>query len=390
MSTKVFISAGTPQTPEQQSFLDEVVNSVRQTGLEPRKVGTIEWDPHNPITSMETVMDECAAAIVVAYTRYKVDTGVEVRETGDRDISGSTFPTSWNHIEAAMAIAKRFPVLVIAEHGLKSDTVFETTKDIRPFWTELDPAVVKGDKFCGILNRWRDDVRAATEEADSEPGKQATVSDESNLDSSSKWDLARTQLVAAGSFGVLTIMALLTLAVFIPHPSDYQLEVFRVTTALAAAGVGALLPGFIEVNYQTWLRAGGAFGLFVLVYLVNPSGSVHGGHHYLEVTRVERTDEQDEGEFRLFLDVNGNQLTYPLTEAWSEFGGAQMGRIPLPRADEYKVQFETLINLDADGNTIRLGSSETQRIPVESIDDPVEKEYLSDYVSIKYQIAAGR
>lgn len=63
---------------------------------------------------------------------------------------------------------------------------------------------------------------------------------------------------------------MLYVAFFIPNPTESQWFTFRVVLALAAAGVGALLPGLISVNAGPYVRAGGALALFVLVYWFNP------------------------------------------------------------------------------------------------------------------------
>jgi hypothetical protein len=46
---------------------------------------------------------------------------------------------------------------------------------------------------------------------------------------------------------------------------------FRTTLALAAGGLGAVIPGTVEVNVKGVVRAGGAIALFVLVYFLNPA-----------------------------------------------------------------------------------------------------------------------
>jgi hypothetical protein len=40
--------------------------------------------------------------------------------------------------------------------------------------------------------------------------------------------------------------------------------------SLAAAGIGAVIPGIIDVSINPVVRAGGALALFVLIYMVNP------------------------------------------------------------------------------------------------------------------------
>jgi hypothetical protein len=72
-------------------------------------------------------------------------------------------------------------------------------------------------------------------------------------------------------FGVVFVVVLLILALFIPNPSDFQYTVFRIVLALAAAGVAAMIPGFLQVTVSTWIRAGGALAIFVIVYFYAPA-----------------------------------------------------------------------------------------------------------------------
>jgi len=72
-------------------------------------------------------------------------------------------------------------------------------------------------------------------------------------------------------FGVVFVVVLLVIAVFIPSPSAFQYTVFRIVLALAAAGVAAMIPGFLQVQVSTWLRAGGALAIFVIVYFYAPA-----------------------------------------------------------------------------------------------------------------------
>jgi hypothetical protein len=71
-------------------------------------------------------------------------------------------------------------------------------------------------------------------------------------------------------FGLAMIAALLVLAIAVPNPEPAQLKIFMVVLALAAGGIGAVLPGFIEVQHKGLLRAGGAIGLSVLVLFFQP------------------------------------------------------------------------------------------------------------------------
>lgn len=71
-------------------------------------------------------------------------------------------------------------------------------------------------------------------------------------------------------FGFTFVAVIVAVALVNPSPSNFAYTVFRIVLALAAAGVGAVLPGFIAVHAGTWLRAGGAVALFVVVYFFSP------------------------------------------------------------------------------------------------------------------------
>lgn len=83
---------------------------------------------------------------------------------------------------------------------------------------------------------------------------------------SPKWEI-----VAAFSFGVVFVSAIILIAIFRPNPTAFEYAIFRIVIALAAAGVGAILPGFLDVTFKTWLRAGGALAVFVIVYFFAPA-----------------------------------------------------------------------------------------------------------------------
>jgi hypothetical protein len=80
--------------------------------------------------------------------------------------------------------------------------------------------------------------------------------------------------IAIFAFGVVFITALLAFAVIYPQPTPFQYTVFRIVLALAGAGVAALIPGFIEVAYKKVIRAGGALGVFVVLYFFSPASLV--------------------------------------------------------------------------------------------------------------------
>lgn len=75
----------------------------------------------------------------------------------------------------------------------------------------------------------------------------------------------------AFAFGVTFASVLLYLATFVKNPEPHTVQIYLTVMALAAGGVGAMLPGFMEVQYKGVFRAGGAMALFALVYFNAPA-----------------------------------------------------------------------------------------------------------------------
>ncbi|MCI5120497.1 MAG: hypothetical protein D3908_04735 [Candidatus Electrothrix sp. AUS4] len=76
-------------------------------------------------------------------------------------------------------------------------------------------------------------------------------------------------------FGLCFVTITLVLAIWFPRPTAFQYTVFRITLALAAAGVAGVIPGMIRLKAQPGaallIHAGGALAVFVIVYLLAPA-----------------------------------------------------------------------------------------------------------------------
>ncbi|MHC6527445.1 SH2 domain-containing protein [Vibrio proteolyticus] len=81
----------------------------------------------------------------------------------------------------------------------------------------------------------------------------------------------KLQRLLSFGFGVFFVLLLLATAFITPNPSSYQYTVFRIVLALAGGGIVAVFPGFIEVKFGNWLRAGGALAVFAVIYTVSPA-----------------------------------------------------------------------------------------------------------------------
>lgn len=97
----------------------------------------------------------------------------------------------------------------------------------------------------------------------------SSVSPTSPAASSAPWEK-----ITAVVLGVVFVSVLLGFAWLIPAPTDSQYATFKTVLALAAAGIGAILPGLIHIELplpKGILRASGAVVLFVLVFFFTPA-----------------------------------------------------------------------------------------------------------------------
>lgn len=68
---------------------------------------------------------------------------------------------------------------------------------------------------------------------------------------------SRWEKPAAVGFGVAFMVALLALAIFVPNPTAFQYEVFRIVLSVGVAGFAACIPGLINVRLGGVLQAAG-------------------------------------------------------------------------------------------------------------------------------------
>jgi hypothetical protein len=78
-------------------------------------------------------------------------------------------------------------------------------------------------------------------------------------------------LVGISILGSVFLTILLVVALAVPNPPPLALKVLQTILALAAAGVAAIIPGFLNVKFTGFISAGGALGIFAIVFFCRPA-----------------------------------------------------------------------------------------------------------------------
>lgn len=146
--------------------------------------------------------------------------------------------------------------------------------------------------------------------------------------------------------GTILLVAILLIFIFIPCPTNPQMNAFRIVMALAAGAFAASIPGKINIK-NDFVTAGGAIAVVVLVYMVNPAGWKEDG-------------DCNSKNFRAIVYVD-NQLTkdveviFPTLgkSAFTDSYGAinveylsQQVKLPFKVIFKYKSSIDTAVNLN--------------------------------------------
>lgn len=156
MAHSIFISVGRTVCPEQEAFVSAIEEYIRSQGFVPRAVGRSDFSSSHPLKFIQTLMNECAGTVVIAFERVRIVDGIDRRGSSEeKNISNQILPTVWNQIEAAMAYVLGHPLLVIVENGARDEGLLEAGYDWYVQRVDLDPAIFAKKQFIGVFADWK-------------------------------------------------------------------------------------------------------------------------------------------------------------------------------------------------------------------------------------------
>lgn len=87
--------------------------------------------------------------------------------------------------------------------------------------------------------------------------------------------LSNDQIVglSVAAISLLLFLLILLISMCMKRPTEHLSFVLRIALAISASGMIAIIPGFFKIQYRDYITAGGAVGIFVMIYLVNPAKS---------------------------------------------------------------------------------------------------------------------
>jgi hypothetical protein len=161
----LFLSVGGTHRLDQHQFLCRLRAEMESLEVELRTLTSNQYSQEKPFDQVRELMASCRAALVVGLERSHAYTVFE-REKSDRERlhQNQYIPTAWNQIEGSMAAALGLPILVLRDHRLHREGIFEAGNHrhhIRDFDLGKEAKALSSD-LRGFLAGWVQHVRGGS------------------------------------------------------------------------------------------------------------------------------------------------------------------------------------------------------------------------------------
>lgn len=168
MGIPVFLSYPQPYLKTQEKFINNVIEYLRERGLEAKTLGVTDYDMNAPLVAIRRLMSESNGLLTVAFRRAYIEKGTgkpstDMPKMKEYDISDKWITSMYCHIEPAMAFQIGLPILIFRECGVIDDGILE--KGVTGLYMpefDLDEPVeqyFKSDEWKQVIGRWEAHVR---------------------------------------------------------------------------------------------------------------------------------------------------------------------------------------------------------------------------------------
>jgi hypothetical protein len=170
--TSVFLSFPKPHMQRQDKFVAVLCGYLDERGLTARTLGVTDYDSDAPLTAIRRLMLESNGLIAIAFRRSHHDRMVvnansDIGDRPERVVKGSWSTSIWAHVEPAMAYQLGLPILLLREHGVLAEGIFErgVVGLYSPeFDLATDPAdFLKSSEWQQIVRQWEGRVMRVAE-----------------------------------------------------------------------------------------------------------------------------------------------------------------------------------------------------------------------------------
>lgn len=158
-AVRVFISKPGYLSYQQQQWVESMIARFHSEGLSPQTLEREDYPNFGVLTEVQRLMGDCAGAVIFGFKELEVRDGVWRAGTPDEEqIKEMSLSTSWNQIEAGMALTLGLPLLVICQRGVTGG-IFDTSAGEHQVYRSLVEDGWNASTFTRAFTDWSADVR---------------------------------------------------------------------------------------------------------------------------------------------------------------------------------------------------------------------------------------
>jgi hypothetical protein len=121
MRIPVFVSSPSPEnlSPEQQASADVIHTLLVRYKLEWRSLGRSDYALDLPLREVLRMVKHCSGGIILGFHQFEAASGeFRAGSVTAQPVSGVSFPTPWNQMEAGILFSADLPMMIFREPGI--------------------------------------------------------------------------------------------------------------------------------------------------------------------------------------------------------------------------------------------------------------------------------
>lgn len=170
MKIPIFLSYPQPYLQCQKTFMDSVIEYLKNRGFEPRTLGVTDYDMNEPLTAIRRLMLESNGLITIAFRRSIINKGIYKPDSDLKqnsiDLSDTWLSSPYCQIEPAMAFQLGLPIMILREQGVRAEGILEQGVSgtyLPEFDLESSLNYLDSEEWRQIITKWEGCVHRVVE-----------------------------------------------------------------------------------------------------------------------------------------------------------------------------------------------------------------------------------
>ncbi len=156
---RVFISKPGDLSYQQQQCVASIMARLESEGMVPQTLERADYPNFGALSEVQRLMGDCAGAVIFGFKELEINDAIwRVGTPDEKRVKEMALSTSWNQIEAGMAITLGLPILIISQRGVTSG-IFDTASGEHQVYRAVIEDGWNAFTFTHSFTDWSADVR---------------------------------------------------------------------------------------------------------------------------------------------------------------------------------------------------------------------------------------